>query len=155
MKKVIKKGLSFFVIMACFGSIYFVHRLLFDDLGNECFIAALGAAAVLSFSNGEASNYSTKNMFLGSILGAAIGVFFNTISIDKTLAIILAISCCVLLMEITRLKYPPGGAMALIPILSNKVIQDLGYLFILYPVLSGISILFFFSKIQKIINKKL
>jgi CBS-domain-containing membrane protein len=155
MKKVIKMGSSFFITMACFGSIYFLHRLLFEDLGNDGLIAALGAAAVLTFSNSEASDYKVENMFLGSILGAAIGVFFNTLLIDKTLAIVLAISCCVFLMEITRLKYPPGGAMALIPILSNDVIQDLGYLFILYPVLSGISIIFFFSQIQKNINKKL
>jgi CBS-domain-containing membrane protein len=155
MKKVIKGGLSFFITMTCFGSIYSLHKLLFDDLGNHCLIAALGAAAVLTFSRNEASDYKPKNMFLGSVLGASLGVFFNTMPIDKTLAIMLAISSCVLLMEITQLKYPPGGAMALIPILSNKVIQDLGYLFILYPVLSGISIIFFFSKVQKIINKKL
>jgi len=155
MKKVIKGGLSFFITMACFSSIYFLHTFFFEDLGNDCLIAALGAAAVLTFSISEGSNYKAKNMFLGSILGAGLGVFFNVILIDKTLAIVLAISSCVLLMEITQLKYPPGGAMALIPILSNKVIQDLGYLFILYPVLSGISILFFFSKIQKTINKKL
>ena len=141
--------------MICFGSIYFFHVILFDDLRNQCLIAALGAAAVLTFSMNEAKTHKTKSMFLGSIMGATIGVFFNTIPIDKTLAIILSISFCVLIMEITELKYPPGGAMALIPILSNKVIQDLGYLFILYPVLSGISILFFFSKLQKIINKKL
>lgn len=155
MKKVIKGGLSFFITMACFGSIYFLHTIFFKDLGNECLIAALGAAAVLTFSISEESNYKAKNIFLGSILGASIGVFFNAILIDKTLAIALAISSCVLIMEITRLKYPPGGAMALIPILSSRVIQDLGYLFILYPVLSGISIIFFFSKLQKIINKKL
>lgn len=155
MKKVIKGGVSFFITMACFGSIYFLHAILFNDLGNQCLIAALGAAAVLTFSRSEAADYKTKNMFLGSVLGASIGVFFNSMPIDKTLAIVLAISSCVLLMEVTQLKYPPGGAMALIPILSDKVIQDLGYLFILYPVLSGISIIFFFSKVQKNINKKL
>lgn len=155
MKKVIKGGLSFFITMTCFGSIYFFHALLFDDLGNHYLIAALGAAAVLTFSSSTTADYKPKNMFLGSVLGASIGVFFNTMPINKTLAIILAISSCVLLMEITQLKYPPGGAMALIPILSGHVIQDLGYLFILYPVLSGISIIFFFSKVQKNINKKL
>lgn len=155
MKKVIKRGSSFFITMICFGSIYFFHATLFDELGNQCLIAALGAAAVLTFSMHEGKTHKAKSMFLGSVLGATIGVFFNTMPIDKTLAIILSISFCVLIMEITELKYPPGGAMALIPILPNKVIQDLGYLFILYPVLSGISILFFFSKLQKIINKKL
>lgn len=155
MKKVIKGGFSFFITIACFGSIYFLHKVLFEDLGNQCLIAALGAAAVLAFTGSEVKGYKAKTMFLGSALGASIGVFFNTMPMDKTLAMMLSISTCVLLMDIMQLKYPPGGAMALIPMLSNKVIQDLGYLFILYPVLSGISILFFFSKIQETINKKL
>jgi len=67
MKKVIKGGVSFFITMACFGSIYFLHTLLFNDLGNQCLIAALGAAAVLTFSRSEAADYKTKNMFLKKI----------------------------------------------------------------------------------------
>lgn len=157
MKKIIKNLLPFITTVSCFGCIYWFHAIFFNTLKEECLIAAFGASAVLAFSNfGVTSQYAPKNMFLGAMLGASIGVYMNTIHLDRTVAILFAISSCVLLMDLTKLKYPPGGAMALLPIVSNnKEIQDLGYFFILCPVLTGIGIIFFFSKLQKTINNRL
>lgn len=154
MKKVIKIILSFLTTILGIGSIYFFHMLFFPELKNDCLIAAFGAAAVLAFSI-DGKNYPASNVFLGSIIGSGIGVWVTTIDMDKALLMLLAIGICVVVMEITQLKYPPGGAMCLIPISTSQAIQELGYFFILSPVLTGVGLIFLFSKIQKTINNKL
>ena len=44
-------------------------------------------------------------------------------------------------MQITRSLHPPGGATALIAVTGSEKIKALGYLYVLYPVLSGALIL--------------
>jgi CBS-domain-containing membrane protein len=46
-------------------------------------------------------------------------------------------------MQITKTLHPPGGATALIANIGSPRILDLGYGYILSPVLTGVLILFF------------
>jgi CBS domain-containing membrane protein len=45
-------------------------------------------------------------------------------------------------MQITRTMHPPGGATALIANIGSQKVKDLGYLFIISPVLTGVGLLF-------------
>lgn len=155
MGKLIIISSSFLLTILCFLSIYVFHNILFPKLNNTYVIAAFGASAVLAFSDNCKSSYSFKNMFLGAVIGAASGVLFNVVNIDKSISIILAVSISVMIMNVVDIKYPPGGAIALIPVLSGSEIDSLGFYFIIYPVLTGITILYFFSKLQILINNKL
>lgn len=155
MKKLTELVVSFLIVTICFSCIYYLHADLLEVLNDKYIIAAFGAAAVLFFTSPTNAAYPAQNVFLGSIIGAVLGVFFYNLCADKTLAMILSISVCVVVMDVTKLKYPPGGAIALIPILSTAEIQNLGYFFVIYPVLTGISVLFLGSKIQKITIQKL
>lgn len=44
-------------------------------------------------------------------------------------------------MQITKTLHPPGGATALIATIGSPKIQNLGYFYVLSPVLSGVLIL--------------
>ena len=44
-------------------------------------------------------------------------------------------------MQLTKTMHPPGGATALIANLGSSKILGLGYLYILYPVATGVCIL--------------
>lgn len=146
---------SFLLTILCFLSIYVLHEMLFSSMSDVYVIAAFGASAILVFSTGLGNVYPMKNTFFGATIGAIIGVFFSTMDLDKVLSITLAISTCVFIMNLTNLKYPPGGAIALIPVLSGSEIQYLGYYYVFCPVLTGITIIFFFSKLQILMNIKL
>jgi len=146
---------SFLFTGISFLSIYIIHDALLPLESQVYVIAAFGAAAVLTFSIDLSISYSMKNTFFGAAIGAVIGVFFNSLDMDKVMSITLTISTCVFIMNLTNLKYPPGGAIALVPVLSGNEIEYLGYYYVCFPVLTGVTIIFLFSKIQTLINTKL
>ena len=50
-------------------------------------------------------------------------------------------SLSIVLMQVTKTLHPPGGATALIAIIGSEKIKGLGYMYVLSPVLTGVSIL--------------
>ena len=148
--------LSFLTIIACFYSIHICYTLWFKQKMDTPIIAAFGASAVLAFSGETNSTYPVKNIFLSSIAASLIGVFLVQYPLSKTILSTIALCICVPLMQVTNLKYPPAGAMAIIPILSdNSQVKDLGYMFAFSPVLIGVSFIYTFSKIQLFITLKI
>lgn len=55
-------------------------------------------------------------------------------------------------MNLFNSRYPPAGAIAIITLLSNNEIQNLGYSYALYPTLTGLIIIYSFSKIKTQLN---
>ena len=53
----------------------------------------------------------------------------------------LAVSLSIVLMQITKTLHPPGGATALIAIAGSDKIKELGYFYVISPVLFGAIIL--------------
>lgn len=137
----------------CFLSIYYCNNALINKGNQVIFIAAFGAAAVLDLSIQSKDKTSVKTMFLGSIIGSLIGVFFSQLKLDVVWSSIMAISLCTGLMTLFKTKYPPGGAMVLIPILGGPEIQALGYTYVFHPVLTGITVVFLFSRLQLVFIK--
>lgn len=144
---------SFLITLLCFICIYSLHCFFISQLKNSSLIAAFGAAVVLSFSNLK-KTFTSTTIILGAAIGALIGVSFNLLIKDNTIAIILSISTCVFVMQICNINYPPGGAIAIIPITASQELQNLGYLFTFFPVLIGIICILSFSSIQNYINHK-
>ena len=66
--------------------------------------------------------------------------------------ITIAISSCILIMNLLNISYPPAGAITIIPIISNSEIQDLGYWYVIYPTITGLVIIYSFSKIKNKLN---
>lgn len=53
----------------------------------------------------------------------------------------LAVALSIIGMQYTKTLHPPGGATALIAVSGSESIIDLGYLYVLFPVLSGVFVL--------------
>ncbi len=150
-KVYIKNSVNYFISIACFICIYLCHKFLISGNDNTLIIAAFGASAVLSFSNNQIEHSFVK-IFSASIIAAVIGVFWNQIDITLIFKIILTISSCILIMNLTNISYPPAGAIAIIPLISNSHIQNLGYSYVLYPTITGLTIIYSFSKIKEKLN---
>jgi CBS domain-containing membrane protein len=53
------------------------------------------------------------------------------------MAAALAVSLAIVVMHFTRTLHPPGGATALIAVIGGQKVHDLGYIYVLSPVLTS------------------
>lgn len=107
-------------------------------------IGSFGASSVLVYGIIESPFSQPRNLIGGHVISAFIGVTVEHLLPNTMfLAAPLAVSLSIVVMQITKTLHPPGGATALIAIISSEQIKDLGYWDVLSPVLSGVLILFF------------
>lgn len=107
-------------------------------------IGSFGASSVLVYGIIESPFSQPRNLIGGHLISAFIGVTVHLLFPDKIyIAAPLAVSLSIVLMQITKTLHPPGGATALIAVIGTQRIKDLGYWYVLSPVLTGVLILFF------------
>jgi len=105
-------------------------------------IGSFGASAVLIYGAVNSPLAQSRNLIGGHLLSALIGVSIYKILPDHMiLSSALAVSLSIIVMELTLTLHPPGGATALIAIIGGEGIHDLGYMYLLAPVLTGCFIL--------------
>lgn len=107
-------------------------------------LGSFGAAAVLVYGAPMAEFSQPRNLILGNVISAIVGVSVaaNISSAESTaFAAALAVSSSVLFMHLLRSMHPPGGATALIAVVGGDAIRSLGYWYVLFPVLTGALIL--------------
>jgi CBS domain-containing membrane protein len=128
----------------------------FLELHDNLFlIGSFGASSVLIYGVINSPLAQPRNLIGGHILSAIIGV---TISKCFPFAIWfnagLAVSLSIVVMQITKTLHPPGGATALIAVIGSRPIKDLGYFYILSPIMSGILILLVVALVVNNITSK-
>jgi len=119
-------------------AIYWANRLIGMGEGSNLYlIGSFGASAVLVYG-APASDYSQpRNLVGGHLISALAGVLMYKLFPDNAaLAGALAVSLALAGMLATQTVHPPGGATALIAIV-NPLAHDLGFGFLLVPVLTG------------------
>ncbi|WP_445117000.1 HPP family protein [Acinetobacter sp. WZC-1] len=99
------------------------------------YIAPMGASSVLLFAVPASPLAQPWNMVTGNIIAAMIGVSCALYIPDLTEAFSLAVALSILLMMTTDSLHPPSGAVAITAVLGGEPVHQLGYNFILYPVL--------------------
>lgn len=107
-------------------------------------IGSFGASAVLAYGAPMADFSQPRNLILGHGISAAIGVTVHKLHPsggDLELMAALAVSLAVVAMHVARALHPPGGATALIGVIGSEQVHQLGYHFVLCPVLVGAVIL--------------
>ncbi|MEC5399227.1 HPP family protein [Uliginosibacterium sp. H1] len=104
---------------------------------NAWLVAPLGASAVLVFAVPASPLAQPWSVIGGNTLSAAIGVACALCVPDTDLAAALAVSLAVGLMFAARCLHPPGGASALLAVLS----QQNSFEFALFPVLLNSALL--------------
>jgi CBS domain-containing membrane protein len=107
-------------------------------------IGSFGASSVLVYGIIESPFSQPRNLIGGHLISAFVGVTVHLLFPDTIyIAAPLSVSLSIVLMQITKTLHPPGGATALIAVIGTEKIKDLGYWYVLSPVLTGVLILFF------------
>ncbi|MGO4904353.1 HPP family protein [Flavobacterium sp. W20_MBD1_R3] len=105
-------------------------------------IGSFGASSVLVYGVIQSPLAQPRNLIGGHLISAIIGVtIYKTFPEILWITAPLAVSLSIVLMQITKTLHPPGGATALIAIAGSEKIKNLGYWYVLYPVLGGVLIL--------------
>jgi CBS-domain-containing membrane protein len=105
-------------------------------------IGSFGATAVLLFGAPSAPFAQPSHVLGGHLVGATIGVtLYQFLPEPLWLSTALTVSLTTLSMYLTRTLHPPGGGTALIAIIGSEKVHQLGYWYVLDPVLVGVSIL--------------
>ncbi len=112
----------------------FISWLALGDL-NAWYIAPMGASSVLLFAVPASPLAQPWNMVIGNSLAALIGVTCAMFIPNLTEAFSVAVALAIILMMTTDSLHPPSGAVAITAVLGGDAVHQLGYSFLLYPVL--------------------
>lgn len=124
------------------GIIGQMHSATFSSQDNLFLIGSFGASSVLIYGSINSPFAQPRNLVGGHLLSALIGVTMAKIFPDILwLSAALAVSLAIVTMQVTKTVHPPGGATALIASIGSAKIKNLGYGYVLNPVLSGVVIL--------------
>ncbi len=118
------------------------HNQFFTQADNLILIGSFGASSVLIYGIINSPLAQPRNLIGGHLICAFVGVTFYKLFPDHVwLSSALSVSLSIVLMQITKTLHPPGGATALIANIGSEKIKNLGYFFVISPVLSGVLIL--------------
>lgn len=134
-----------FSLVAGFGAALAIGILSVVDSmqsGVVLLMAPFGATAVLVFGVPESPLAQPKNVILGHVITAFIGVFFVEFIGVNPLSLSIATGLAVSVMLLTKTTHPPAGANPLLIMLTGQSWQ-----FLVSPVLTGAIILVIVGKI--------
>lgn len=137
----LEKTLSALGAFCGIGLIYAVTHWLLPSEAALWVVASMGASAVLLFAVPHGVLSQPWAVLGGQCLSAVIGVACARWLPDSPLAPALAVALSILAMHYARCIHPPGGATALTAVVGGPVIHDLGFNFVLLPVLMNVSVI--------------
>lgn len=128
-------------VVGGFIGIYAIFLVTYQFLGVAeavYIIPSMGASAVLLFAAPHAPFSQPWSVFGGHLISAIVGVacyqFIPNIHIAAAASVGLAIG----VMYYARCIHPPGGATALAAVIGSSQIHDLGYSYVITPVLVNV-----------------
>ncbi|MCK9375682.1 MAG: HPP family protein [Syntrophobacterales bacterium] len=115
-----------------------INYNLLDKTSLLMLIGSFGASAVLIYGAIKSPLAQPRNLLGGHVISALIGVTaFKFLAPHLWLAAALAVATSIAVMHATKTLHPPGGATALIAVISGPNVTNLGYLYALIPVGAG------------------
>ncbi|MDR3096226.1 MAG: HPP family protein [Paraburkholderia sp.] len=111
-----------------------VVGLLAKLTGLPLLIAPFGASSVLLFAAPESAFAQPRNLVLGHLIAAAIGLAVFWLAGNGVWPMALATGLAIAAMQLTRSVHPPAGANPLVIMLSGTASAN----FLLFPVLAGV-----------------
>jgi CBS domain-containing membrane protein len=119
-------------------AVFLAARYYVGDGAGVAITASVGASAVLLFAVPHGALSQPWPVLGGHLLSAAIGVTCAKTVANPLLAAPLAVALAIAAMHYLRCVHPPGGATAMIAVIGGPVVRELGYGFILTPILVNI-----------------
>lgn len=111
-----------------------VVGLLTKLTGLPLLIAPFGASSVLLFAAPESGFAQPRNLVLGHLISAAIGLAVFWLAGNGVWAMAIATGLAIAAMQLTHSVHPPAGADPLVIMLSGTASAS----FLLFPVLAGV-----------------
>jgi CBS-domain-containing membrane protein len=111
-----------------------VVGLLARLTGLPLLIAPFGASSVLLFAAPASAFAQPRNLVLGHLICAAIGLVMFWLAGNGVWSMALATGLAIAAMQLTRAVHPPAGANPLVIMLSGTASAS----FLLFPVLAGV-----------------
>lgn len=137
------------------GIIAFLEYKAFPESDMIFLIGSFGASCVLVYGVIQSPLAQPRNLIGGHLVSAFIGVTIQKLIPEVLwIAAPLAVSLSIVFMQITKTLHPPGGATALIAVTASPEMKNLGYLYVISPVLSGALILLITALIFNNLTKK-
>lgn len=125
------------------GIIAYLQSLQFEASDLVFLIGSFGASSVLIYGIIQSPLAQPRNLIGGHLISAFIGVTVYKLAPDIIwITAPLAVSLSIVGMQITKTLHPPGGATALIAVNGTETVKNLGYEYVIFPVLVGVLILF-------------
>ena len=129
-----------FIGIGCIG---LIQASALEQADRLFLIGSFGASAVLVFGATNSPLAQPRNLILGHLVCALIGVsIYKLLPGVPWLSSALAVSLGIVAMQVLKCMHPPGGATALIANIGSEKIKALGYGYVLSPVMTGVLILF-------------
>lgn len=127
---------AFFGIIGAALINHFVPITPYDQV---LLIGSFGASAVLIYGTPHAFYSQPRNLIGGHLIAAIIGVWV-TQTFDLPIEILggLAVATAIFFMHLSKTIHPPGGATALIAVVGSDKVHQLGYWYVVQPVMSGV-----------------
>ncbi len=139
---------SFIGSFAGIGLIAFIQNFYLSENDNLFLIGSFGASSVLIYGVIQSPLAQPRNLIGGHVVSAITGVTVYQFMPDIVwLTAPLAVSLSIIAMQYTKTLHPPGGATALIAVTGSENIKELGYLYVIFPILAGVLILLFVALI--------
>ena len=124
-------------VLAAFFAILlvgYVSSLFTSGIALPFMVASMGASAILVFAVPHGPMSQPWALIGGNLFPALIAVTSSQYVSGIILASAISLGLSLLAMLIFRCVHPPGGAVALLPLLGNEKVQEFGYHFVLEPI---------------------
>lgn len=130
-------AISLTVVLSMFISLEFS----LSETASLLIISSMGASAVLLFAVPHGVLSQPWPMFGGHMLSAMIGISCQQWLPSGFLTAGLAVGLAVGAMYYLRCIHPPGGASALTAVVGGSEVYDMGYAFLVYPILLNVLVM--------------
>ena len=116
-------------------AVMLISQVHLGTAGRVGLVASMGASAVLLFAVPHGPLSQPWAVLGGHLVSAVIGVACAKLIAQPLFAAPLAVSVAIGAMHYLRCIHPPGGATALNAVVGGEAVQQLGFQFVLTPVL--------------------
>jgi CBS-domain-containing membrane protein len=136
------------------GAVTYLNYNVLSPMNLLILVGSFGASAVLIYGAIRSPLAQPRNFVGGHLVSAVVGVTcYQLLGSHLWLAAAIAVATAIAAMHLTRTLHPPGGATALIAVVGDKNIHNLGYLYVLTPVAAGVLVLLIVALIVNNIPK--
>jgi CBS-domain-containing membrane protein len=132
---------SAFTAAIAMVAVYIISHAVLGETDAPLMVASMGSSAILIFAVPHGAFSQPWSVIAGHAVCAAVGVASAMLIPSLELACAVAVGVSIALSLLLRCLHPSGGGTTLVPVLGGEVVRQLGFSFVLVPVVLNAAIL--------------